>query len=76
MPKYEHDCHQCTDLGEHEGHDLYHCMQGGNLATVLARYGNEGSEYMSGLGLSLAPLVEAEQRATERGLPVEWRMSE
>lgn len=48
-PKYLHDCSQCTFLGTHNEFDLYVCEEG--HPTVIARYGNEGHEYKSGLAL-------------------------
>src|SRR3954465_1460085 len=78
VPLYEHDCDNCTYLGQMpadpserygvEVLDLYYCPQG-VLPTVIARYGSEG-DYIS--GLVFAPFVpyiaEAKRRAEERGL--------
>ncbi len=55
-PVYEHDCNNCTylgsinrDLGGGEKlFDLYFCEQG-KLPTVIARYGNKGDSYISGM---------------------------
>lgn len=65
--RYPHDCSQCVFLGLYQEYDLYYCPQIG-LPTVLARYGHEGHEYYSGLGLSMQPLIEAQSRAIDRGL--------
>lgn len=46
-PKFKHDCQQCVSLGRYENHDLYFCRKSAGLPTVIARYGNEGSEYTS-----------------------------
>lgn len=72
-PQYEHDCSHCTFLGRHNGHDLYHCVQGGYMPTIVARYGNDGSEYTSGFEFAQfnPNLAEARRRAKERGLPCE-----
>lgn len=48
MPTYIHDCRCCTYLGKHNGMDLYYCPQGG-FPTVIARYGNDGPDYLSGM---------------------------
>lgn len=74
-PQYTHDCNNCIFLGQYENFDLYYC----NITneTVIARYGNEGSEYMSGIGFANTsqkqdnPLYEAKQRAIKKGLIVE-----
>jgi hypothetical protein len=53
-PKFEHDCEKCVFLGrwytnETDDYDFYWCDKLGlpNLASVIARYGNEGREYLS-----------------------------
>lgn len=69
QPKFVHDCEACVYLGEHEGEDLYYCAK--SIQTVIARYGNEGSDYMSGMRFAdpTSPnLAEAKRRANERGL--------
>jgi len=43
------------------------CPQGG-LSTVIARYGNFPSDYMSGLGFQIAVLMKAEDTARKMGL--------
>lgn len=72
-PLYKHHCANCTYLGdwEYKGqrHDLYHCPQLG-IPTVIARYGDEGPAYTSGMSSPYPALVEARRRAIERGLPV------
>lgn len=49
-PKFEHDCKKCRFLGPNkkDDHDLYFCWQT-ELPTVIARYGNYGHEYKSGM---------------------------
>ncbi len=48
MKRYEHDCKQCVFLGTFEEYDLYGCPQTGhNTHTVLARYGDDDSDYHS-----------------------------
>jgi hypothetical protein len=50
-PLYNHDCEACTYLGHKQMHDLYYCDQGGgsNMSTVIARHGDRGEDYISGL---------------------------
>ncbi len=74
---FTHDCESCVYLGNHtEGgslYDLYHCGQGNWNPTVIARWGNEGYQYLSGLGMNhTGPLVEAMNRAKAKGLPTEY----
>lgn len=45
-PRYEHDCATCTFLGRDGSADLYFCPNG---PTVIARFSNDGSDYVSGL---------------------------
>lgn len=61
-PRYTHDCEKCMYLGNFEKYDLYWCMQGVNIPTVIARYGDEGSEYTSGWEIDVPPLNEARLR--------------
>jgi hypothetical protein len=69
-PRYAHDCSECIFLGHFAEADLYVCEKGIGGSTVIARIGNEGEMYIS--GLALAPLVpelaEAASRARARGL--------
>ena len=70
-PLYAHDCDRCTFLGRFDmagdTYDLYYCPQT-SFPTVIARYGNEGWEYFSGMKSSNLSLVEARQRAEKAGL--------
>jgi len=66
---YTHDCNNCKPLGKFQEYELYFCDQGGNLPTVIARYGNEIWEYKSGLAFATGgPLLEAKNRAIAQGL--------
>lgn len=47
-PLFTHYCDACTFLGLHNNHDLYFCKNEFET-TVIARYGNDGSEYRSGM---------------------------
>lgn len=59
--RYKHDCETCAFLGHYNEYDLYYCSQGGT-PTVIARYGDEGPEYTSGMGSDHPALVEARSR--------------
>ena len=48
-PLFTHDCDKCQFLGTFKKHDLYFCAAG---PTVVARYGNDGPEYKSGMRLA------------------------
>ena len=67
--KYTHDCEHCIPLGEYENHDLYYCDQG-LRPTVIARYGNEGWDYRSGMeAVAIDPVLKkAYDRAKAKGL--------
>jgi hypothetical protein len=58
-------------LGSYNGHDLYWCAQGGH-PTVIARFGDDGPEYTSGMVfVGTAPaLTVAALRARIDGLHV------
>lgn len=76
-PHYTHDCDSCEYLGQYDHNDrvfdLYYCPRC-DEGSVLARYSNEGSNYLSiMLGVLLyagyphdAPLVEAARRQIAR----------
>lgn len=69
QPRYAHDCAACVWLGQMDVYDLYFCLQGGGLPTVIARYGHEGA-YKSGMALADVDMAlhEARSRARLRGL--------
>lgn len=68
LPQFTHDCESCIFLGRFQNHDLYYCNVGNK--TVLARYGDWGWEYASGLEfINHHPeLTEAARRAVALGL--------
>lgn len=68
MPRYTHDCDDCKPLGEFGEYDLYYCAKG--HPTVIARYGDDGSEYLSGMSFvgKVDELTEAHRRAAASGL--------
>lgn len=74
--RWMHYCADCRFLGFADldllgPHDLYYCIQG-TLPTVIARYGNEEPEYISGMAIADEhPLLyEARERAIKLNL---WR---
>jgi hypothetical protein len=76
-PAYQHDCDVCQFLGSYKHdekwYDLYYCERCDD-GTVLARYGDDGPDYLSLMlhvllyvGLkSDDPLVEAARRQIRR----------
>lgn len=71
---FKHDaCPDCVYLGpygdreDQPEYDLWFCPQQG-IRTVIARWSDNGEDYMSGWGSSMPPLVEAQRRAAERRL--------
>jgi len=50
-PRYQHDCDTCIFLGRECEIDIYICNHQDDcrMASLLGRYGNECSEYMSSL---------------------------
>jgi len=84
-PMYHHDCDHCTFLGQYEWRqhtfDLYHCIQGGGLPTVIARFSSDGPDYESGIsgakyyraqGEHDRPTAVALQRAMDLDLKVDY----
>ena len=62
--RYKHDCRACYSLGQYEEYDLYFCDQI-SIPTVIARYGDDGPDYVSGLEFAetIDPLGVAYERA-------------
>lgn len=64
--KYTHNCKDCVFLGEFQEndlqYDLYWCSQSG-MPTVIARYGDAGGDYLSGMPSQHPALDEAKARA-------------
>lgn len=67
--RYTHDCDKCVSLGQDGNADLYFCEQMG-MPTVIARFSNEGGDYISGLAFAEHDrhIREAKLRAIEKGL--------
>jgi len=68
-PKFKRNGADCTFLGHFNNHDLYYSDQAG-LPTVIARYGNDGDQYTSGMTFvgTVPELTKAHELAKERGL--------
>lgn len=83
-PKYPHDCERCQFLGQYTEtmgvaapvlYDLYVCPKtDGSINTLVARYGFEGLDYVSGYGFHILigkttlPLRVAMQILTDKWL--------
>jgi hypothetical protein len=60
VKRFIHDCSACRFLGQFGKFDLYVCGKSGSLGqSVVARYGDEGPDYMS------APTEVVKQYPTE-----------
>lgn len=82
-PLYQHDCDECVYLGAYhqqlpgqvQSCDLYFCSKENpyKSLTVIARFGDAGDQYTSGLALVASDdrLAEAKRRAIHRGLLAE-----
>jgi hypothetical protein len=62
--RFTHDCDNCEFLGQFNEYDLYYCEDAFE-PTVVARYGDDGPEYTSGIHSSNPALVEARSRALQ-----------
>jgi hypothetical protein len=47
-PRYVHICDRCRYLGQHDKYDLYACVIGSQIDTLVARYSSDGPDYVSG----------------------------
>lgn len=70
--RYKHDCPDCYELGMCENFDLYICGSsheyGDKAITLIARYSDFESDYVSGLyGITDLALIEARRRALDMG---------
>jgi hypothetical protein len=69
-PRFRHNCDACIFIGRldmAEGrHDLYFCKI--RIPTVIARFGDNGPDYMSGLPAGEFPLTVALSIAKKLGL--------
>lgn len=59
-PRFIHDCDRCLFLGKDNDHDYYICIGDYFEATptLLARFGNEGHEYLSSWISTVQSLLE------------------
>ena len=73
MAFFKHDCDRCEFLGSvilDKKYDLYFCGSTEGEVTVIARYGDDGPDYQSGLNFSsvIEPIAIARKLAEMRGL--------
>ena len=72
LRRYAHSCSCCTYLGPWNEYDLYFCEQCCIVPSVVARWGSDRLDYVSGLDevtQSVTPhLREAKRRAEQLGL--------
>jgi hypothetical protein len=78
VPRFKHDCERCTFLGPMDDVDVYACMQGGGLPTIILRSSDDPEDYQSAwerFGQLTPELKEAarawlmEQDAVKRVVP-------
>ena len=67
--RFTHDCDQCKPLGQFMKYDLYYCDGcSGREETVVARFGDEGWAYISGIDHTIEPAIRmAKLMAVEAG---------
>lgn len=72
LRRYSHCCVNCTYLGQWHEYDLYYCENCCHCPSVVARWGDDRADYVSGLDeytQSVTPhLREAKRRAEMLGL--------
>lgn len=80
-PQFKHDCDHCVFIGRYnhewivvgrtviepgQAYDLYFCNQAGTIPTVVARFGDEGADYISGLRLAdVDPVLKVARKAAQ-----------
>lgn len=63
--RHKHDCERCVYLGQHDEYDLYYCEQNAGSATLVARWSDDGPDYVSGLEqLNHPAIARAHEYAT------------
>jgi hypothetical protein len=45
--QFKHDCDLCRFIGRYDKYDFYWCKSKECIGSVIARYGDNGHEYMS-----------------------------
>jgi hypothetical protein len=75
-PIYAHNCSLCRYLGHFRAHDLYYCKAQEahyGMPTVIARWGNEGPDYVSSLALApMDPILIQALVIVETGGAADW----
>lgn len=70
--RYVHGCSKCVFLGQYDKYDLYFCT--GTETTLVCRFGNDGSDYASGMVFALVDDPEpAFKTALELALKTEHK---
>ena len=63
-PKFKHDCDKCLFLGHYRGYDCYICPNKDN-GTLVARNGNDGTQYASVPLFCFEAIIHSECRKAE-----------
>jgi hypothetical protein len=73
-PIYDHYCDKCFFLGHYENYDLYACFRfDGFVDDIIARYGSEEDEYISGIrSKQVSPCETEQESANELALRVAY----
>lgn len=74
-PIFKHECEKCRYLGTTEGFDHYYCTQMEMFPTVIARFGNHGSCYASGMRLAEELRIEVGMPPDARALRISWLLA-
>lgn len=71
IERYEEECPNCIYLGPHYEYDLYVCVRGNWISTVISRFGKQNN-YESGLSVAYGGTVlgEALERAKSLGFSI------
>lgn len=64
-PRFEHECDGCTFIGHVDGKDVYYCLQGNTMPTIVLRYGDKPEEYRSAIQYFHSLPRELQSRARE-----------
>ena len=80
MTHWTHDCSNCVSLGDfvvnNKLYDLYWCPTGGlGAPTVVARFGNEGWQYQSGIEMAKSGQFPELAEAYRRGVAAGYSMT-
>jgi len=71
---FKHDCDKCIFLYRTEKedydelYDIYFCNQNSSIDTIIARYGNEGADYISGIESRMSVIIQGKEFSKKLGL--------